>query len=83
MKIQLLNKKIGLVSFQKEKVSSGFYMPTDNRTYKIIKFIDPTLETSLKEGDKVIIGPRTETVNIDGEDVIITDESNIFAKIND
>ena len=80
MKIQMLKGKIGVIKIGKSSKQDGlFVMPDVTDSLGIIKYVGEGVNETLTPGTKVYYGKDREECRMREDDVMIMEEDNIFA----
>lgn len=81
--IRMRGKLIGVVSNKKAHKNRGLgvIVPEDTNNSGHVRYIGEDVDnTDLKVGMHVIFGNKREPVNVDGEEILVMDQENIFAE---
>jgi co-chaperonin GroES (HSP10) len=59
-------------------------MPDDSNSVGVIKYVgDALADSDLKVGTKVYYGNQRQTITIDGVTILVMEETNIVARVED
>lgn len=77
--------KVAIQSLHKSRGGGGALLtiPDDSFNTGRIKFLSPNCDKDLEAGLVVCFGTEREIVKIDGEELLIMDQSNIFSIIDE
>jgi len=85
MNIKMRGKRVGVEKVGKSTKKDAFLaMPDDSSSVGIIRFIgDALTDTDLKVGDKIHFGKNRHEIKIEGKDILVMDEDNVYAVVNE
>ena len=84
MSVKMLRNLIGVVPAGKNtnRKQGLFVMPETSNNLGVIKYVGEDVKT-FKPGEKVYFGNSRETIIMQGEEVMVMEESNIVATLED
>lgn len=85
MQVLMRGKRIGVEKVKKSASSKSFLaMPEDENAVGFIRYLGRDLvNTDLRVGMKVIYGEKRHQVKIHGTDIIVMDEDNVYATVEE
>lgn len=85
MPTQMLGKRVGVEKLSKTAKSNSFIaMPDDASAVGFVRYVGDEVENSkLVVGAKVYFGKNRHELKMDGVDILVMDEDNVYAIVNE
>lgn len=83
--VKMRGKRVGVEAPKKTNRNQGvFHIPDDNNAVGIVRYLGEDLKaTDLKIGDKVYYGDARQKLTMEGTEILVMDESNILAVVEE
>ena len=86
MKLKMLRNLLGVEKLQKSngKVEGSLFASADvGFNAGIVKFVGEELQGKFSPGQKIYFGVQREEIRVDGKDLMVMEEKNVYALADD